>query len=205
MKGHNTDRFFSVHLVTLVQVFFAVVIGGALIEFNDTIFAPEFSISFLSLLIVFLTSIMSWTGYHTSMGKYPYTHSISGILRLYSDVIIVVVYGFLLFSSTDSTDPHNIVLSNSYLFGFSGVFLLYIISGLLRRSEYNDKSASKTCLLRAFFITTLILAVSYPIIYINFNIDKLLLSQIFIWFPLLLMIVFRWWREWRKLDWRFPN
>jgi len=192
-----STKFFSEHLVTLVQVFFAVVIGGGLIEFHEILFSPKNTVPFWALIVVFATSIMSWTGYHTSMGKYPYTHTGFGILRLFSDIAIVIVYAFLLFAGTSHE-----ILAESYLLGFSIVFLLYVISGLFRRWEYRDKEASKTSLLVPFFISSVIVLALFMIILRYTDLDKSFVSRIFVGLPFLMMITFRWLREWSQLKWR---
>lgn len=190
-------KFFSDHLVTLVQVFFAVVIGGGLIEFRQILFSPQNAVPFWALIVVFVTSIMSWTGYHTSMGKYLYTHTGFGILRLFTDILIVIAYAFLLFAGTRQE-----ILAESYLWGFSAVFLLYVISGLFRRWEYRDKEASKTSLLMGFLISSILVSALFMILLRYMDLDKSLISRIFVWLPLLMMIAFRWLREWSQLKWR---
>ena len=190
-------KFFSDHLVTLVQVFFAVVIGGGLIEFHEIIFSPQNAVPFWALIVVFVTSIMSWTGYHTSMGQYPYTHTGFGILRLFSDIFIVIVYAVLLFVGTSQG-----ILSEYYLWWFSAVFLLYVISGLCRRWEYRDKEASKTSVLVCFLISSVLVSALFMTILRYTDLDKNLMSRIFVWLPLLMMIAFRWIREWSQLKWR---
>lgn len=188
---------FSDRLVTLVQVIFAVVIGGGLIELHDILFSPENAITFWALIVVFLTAIMSWTGYHSSMERYPYTYTGFGIFRLFFDILIVATYVFLLFVGNSKE-----MLSELYLVGFSFVFLLYIGSGLSRRAEYRDKIASWTSLLVPFFIASVIVAVLFIALLRYTHFDKILVSQIFVGFPFLMMIAFRFLREWTHLKWR---
>lgn len=198
MKLTNANiKFFSDHLVTLVQVFFAVVIGGGIIEFHKILFSPQDTIAFWALIVVFVTSIMSWTGYHTSMGKYPYTHTGFGILRLFFDIFIVIAYAFLLFAGTSQK-----ILAESYLWGFSVVFLFYVISGLFRRWEYRSREASRTFLLVCFLFSSILVSSLFMIIIRYTELDKSLISRIFVWLPLVTMLTFRWLREWSTIKWR---
>jgi len=159
LKMSSNQTFYSNSLVILIQVFFAVVVGAGLIEFHSVIFAPQDTIPFYALIVVFITAITSWTGYHASMKKYPYTHTLSGMLRLYCDIFIVVAYSFLLFAGTSKE-----LLAESYLVGFSVVFLLYIGSGLFRRAEYKTKEASETPLLLIFFILSTVVTIAFVLL-----------------------------------------
>ncbi len=188
---------FSERLVTLVQVVFAVVIGGGLIEFHEILSPPKNTIAFWALVGVYVTSIMSWTGYHSRMEQYPYTPTKLGIFRLYTDMLIVIFYAFLLFAGTSQNTS-----MESYLWGFSSVFLLYIVSGQLRRKEYNDKRASKQMLLWVFFGALFVVASLFTILIHCTRVDITLLDWIFVFLPLLIMISFRLCHELIQLPWR---
>jgi len=197
-QNKNIDvKSFSNHLVTLVQVVFAVVIGGGLIQFHEFLFPPKNTIASFALIAVYATSIMSWAGYHHRMEEYPYTHTKFGIGRLNVDIFIVVMYAFLLFAGTrqgQSIEP--------YLWGFSVVFLLYVVSGWLRRKEYNDPKATRLGLLvKFFFAYSLSVPSLFRILNCYTGVSTILLSQIFVWLPLLVMLIFRSY-EWKKLRWR---
>jgi len=187
---------FSDRLVTLVQVVFAVVIGGGLIQFHEILLPPKVTtITFWALFGVYVTSIMSWTGYHVRMEQFPYTHTKFGIFRLYTDILIVIVYAFLLFAGT--RQGQSIV---SYLCGFSGVFLLYVVSGWLRCREYNDPKASKLRLLIGFFLGfSLLVPLPFAILTYYTGVSAIFLNPIFVGLPLLTMLILRLWHELIKL------
>lgn len=194
--GQNREvdkKSFSDRLVTLVQVVFAVVIGGGLIEFREILFPPKGTIALYALIAVYATAIMSWAGYHYRMEQYPYTHTKLGIWRLFIDILIVITYAFLLFAgTTQAIEP--------YLWGFSVVFLWYVISGLLRCKEYAEPEASRLRLLIKFFYTySLSVPLLFRILTCYAGVSTILLSQIFVWFPLVAMLIFRWRHEWKEL------
>lgn len=188
---------FSNRLVTLVQVVFAVVIGGGLIQFHEILFPPKNTIAFYALVGVYATSITSWTGYHYRMERHPYTRTRLGVLRLFTDIFIVTTYAFLLFAGAKQGES-----IESYLWGFSVVFLLYVISGWLRRREYSDPEASKLRLLIIFFFGFLTVPSLYRGLTWYAGVSAIFLSPIFVWFPLVAMLIFRWRHEWKELRWR---
>jgi hypothetical protein len=188
---------YSDQLLRLVQVVFAVVLGGGLIEFNEILFPPQFSsIAFWALIGVYTTSIMSWTGYHKRATEYNYTHTRFGILRLCSDILIVIMYAFLMFIGTKQHQP-----IECYLWIFSVVFTLYIISGWLRRKEHNDKKASSIKKLIYFWIASMVVSVLFTILFRCTSISVCILNWSFLFIPILLMIAFRYTHEWRDLKW----
>ena len=186
-KRNLKTNTFSDRLVTLVQVIFAVVIGGGLIEFGEFLFFPKNIIICYALIGVFLTSILSWTEYHARMEQYPYTPTKLGVFRLQADVFIVGTYAFLLFAGTRQEQS-----IESYLWGFSVVFLLYVLSGWLRRREHSDSGASRLRLLITYF---LVFSLSVPslfrILICCTDISTFYLNQVFVWLPLLAMLIFR--------------
>lgn len=191
---------FSNRLVTLVQVVFAVVIGGGLIQFHEFLLPPKFTIASFALIGVYVTSITSWAGYHHRMEQYPYTHTKLGIGRLNVDIFIVVMYAFLLFASTrqgQSIEP--------YLWGFSIVFLLYVGSGWLRRREYSDPGASDLKLLIKFFGFYLLVPLLFRILTQYADVSSIFLGNIFVWFPVSAMLIFRGCHDWIGLRWRFKD
>lgn len=196
-KTNPKANAFSDRLVTLVQVFFAVVIGGGLIEFHEILFPPKNTIAFWALFGVYVTSIMSWTGYHSRIDECPYVHSRIGILRLFTDILIVILYAFLLFAGASGGAS-----IESYLWGFSIIFLLYVVAGCLRRKEYRTKEASKMPLLVVFLICSLVVSSLFSILIRYTDLDIIILNWCFVFLPLLMMVAFRWCHEWSELNWR---
>ena len=138
-KNFDTNSY-SDRLLRLVQVVFAVVIGGSLIQFNEILFPPQCTIEFWALFGVYVSAIMSWAGYHHRMNEYPYTPTKFGVIRLFIDIFIVIIYAYLLFAGSGKEQT-----IEPYLWGFSFVFMAWIFSGLLRCLEHHDWKASKLC------------------------------------------------------------
>lgn len=192
---------YSDRLLRLVQVVYAVVIGGSLIYFNEILFPPHCTIEFGALFGVYLSAIMSWTGYHHRMGSFPYTPTKFGVFRLFVDIFIVIMYAYLLFAGSkqgQSIEP--------YLWGFSIVFFLWFISGLLRCIEHRDWGASELKTLAIFFLCYTFLVPSLFKILISFTgISTFLLNQVFVGFPLITMVIFRVTHDWCRLERRMPQ
>lgn len=189
------------HFVTFVEIFFAVVLGASILEFNEFLFPPDLtSRSFWALIVVYFAAVTSWTGWYSSVDKFPYTPSVAGYLRSLLDAVIVGTYAALLFfgSRVDSSLIY-------YLWSFSAVFVLYLVSGMVRRAEYHDPEASQTCLIICHGSVVLIAAIAYTVLH---TILPEVLSQLpsgvlwlFVLLPFPTMFSFRAWREWRNLPW----
>jgi 5'(3')-deoxyribonucleotidase len=198
------DGRFSHHFVTFVEIFFAVVLGASILRFNEFLFPPDLtSRSFWALIVVYFAAVTSWTGWHSSVDKCPYTRSVAGYLRSLLDAVIVGTYAALLFfgSRVDSSLIY-------YLWGFSAVFVLYFFSGMVRRAEYPEREpseVSKSYLIRRHGYVLLIAAIAYTVLY------KILPEFLFqlpsgvlwllVFLPLATMFSYRWWRGWRDLPW----
>lgn len=198
-SNHTGDNKRTRHFVSFVEIFFAVVLGTSIVdpEIRALLFPPALgSLSFWALIAVYLTAITSWAGWHKSTLKYPYTDSRLGELRSVADALIVVVYGSLLFFA--SRVGASLLW---YLLGFLTGFLLYFVSGILRRTEYRTKEASQIGLILEHCIPLIIAATAYVIL-------SKVLSQFpraalwaFVLFPLLTMAHYRWVRHWHELPW----
>lgn len=195
----NKDHGRFPHFVTFVEIFFAVVLGASILEpeIRALLFPPAFaSLSFWALVAVYFAAITSWTGWHKSTTEYPYSDSRIGEARSVVDALIVAVYGALLFFG--SRIDNFLFL---YLLGFVIVFLLYLVVGVMRRTEYHSKEASQIGLIVKHCIPLIIGATVCIIL-------SRVLSQFptaalwaFVLLPLLTMISYRWLRYWRKLPW----
>lgn len=199
------------HFRTFVEVFFAVVLGGSILEFHALLFPPHpYNPSFWALLAVYFTAVTSWIGWHKSTVKYPYTDSGAGHLRSVLDAVIVIVYAGLLFfgSSVDKSFSISNGINSSlcwYLWGFVIVFTLYWVVGRIRQLEYKAE-ASKPYLIRRHLYVALTTAIIHAILYSRF---PSILNQlptpvlwIFVFIPFATMMSFRLLREWRNLSWR---
>lgn len=133
------------HFVTFVEIFFAVVLGASIVdpEIRTLLFPPaSASLSFWALITVYFTAITSWTGWHKSTIKYPYSDSRLGEVRSVVDAIIVATYAALLFFGSRVGGGADKYLSG-YLWGFVIVFALYYFVGKVRCADYHTPQASK--------------------------------------------------------------
>lgn len=165
----------SSDFVALVNIIFGVTMTQGFVIYRDTIVSPELSPESLSLVLVYCTIILSWIGYHQSVSKYPYNRTIWSRIRLAGDVIILVVYAFLIFVALD---PQRV------LSGLALVFVLYVFNGFVRWREWSDRKVSHPILSLEFAIGFVILALAYWLLhgsdYIEVRYSIVLLS----FFPL---------------------
>lgn len=205
------------HFITFVEIFFAVVLGASILEFYKFLFPPDLtSPSFWAIVTVYFVAVTSWIGWHKSVTEFPYTDSGAGYIRSMLDAIIVGTYVALLFfgSNIDKvfSDSRNNDALLYFLWGFFLIFLIYYISGRIRRAEYTEREpdqVSKLHLIRRHGYILALIAIVYTVLY---NIMPEVLSQapkgvlwLFTMIPLATMVSFRSWREWRNLPWTVSN
>jgi len=192
--------------ITFVEIIFAVVLGASVLYFHEFLFPPDLSnLSPWALFTAYFTAITSWFGWHKSTIKYPYTVSWAGQIRAILDAIIVVTYVAILFFGSKAGSTTTNVANMAcllYLWGFVTVFSLYIVTGMLRRTEYHDPEASKIRLLISHGTAVLLGAIAYTII---LKVWPQFLTTAVLWVSVLLqlmiMATFRILREWRDLPW----
>jgi len=186
----------SERFVAFVQLFFAVALAASLLQFDDILFPPDpGNISFWALLTVYLTAITSWTGWHKSTLNYPYTESRVAILRAFLDATVVGTYIALLFIGSRAT--HSL---GGYLFGFTLIFVLYLVLGLIRRSEHGPE-ASEPRLIIHHGVAMFAVFVAYVVWSRGFSPVPDPAAWIFVFLPLVIIVRYRWLREWRRLPW----
>lgn len=199
-KGDNK---LPLHFVTFVEIFFGVVLGASLVdpEIRVLLFPPAFaSLSFWALVTVYFTAITSWTGWHKSTMKYPYSDSRLGEVRSVVDAIIVATYAALLFFGSRVGGEADKYLSG-YLWGFVTVFALYYFVGKVRCADYHTPQASKPHLIVRHGVALLIVASTYTVLsHTSFRFPVASL-WVLVLLPLATMISYRWFREWCKLPW----
>lgn len=117
----------------LVDIVFAVVIGESVVRYGSWLLPPRPSVALLALGGVYVTVILSWTGYHRSLLKFPYADSPHSLFRLFADFGIVLAYALML-DQVDAIDQAGEI--RPYLALYILVFLGYILSGALRLKEY---------------------------------------------------------------------
>src|SRR2546428_1323530 len=120
--------------VRLVDVIFGVIMAQGFVRYSETITNPKFSLATGSLVLAYTTVILSWIGYHKSVIGYPYNTSVWSRIRLVSDVLILVLYSYLVFVA----QTLQFVLG-----GLVVVFGLYALTGLIRIIEWKDRKVSQ--------------------------------------------------------------
>lgn len=134
----------SEYFVKLVDIIFGLTITQSFLLYKETILSPTFSVETLSLILVYFTIVLSWIGYHKSILYYPYNKSSWSRFRLLLDILILLLYTYLVFVGQDLT---------KVLLGLVAVFIVYLINGACRVLEWHDGKVSKYWLsaLFAFF------------------------------------------------------
>jgi hypothetical protein len=195
MKPEDTQSNISESLIIFVDIIFGVVIAESFAQYHDSLFHPSLPPSpiFAGLLTVYIVTVMSWIGYHSSVTKYPYKNSNLAKLRFSIDLVIVAMYAYLFYSvGTFETNPD----LSSYLLGFPIIFTLYIASGLIKQKEYNDE-ASKQRLLRACLVVFILMYCIYHFLVLPLWFSYLWpLNWVFILLPLIVNAEYRRRRGW---------
>ncbi len=205
--GHHKDSLLNEkltqHFVTFVEILFAVALGSSIWEFRTYLFHPNLqSPSFWALVSVYFTAVTSWIGWHKSTTKYPYTNSRAGYFRSILDAFIVATYVALLFFGSQVSFVANEGKQSLgfYLWGFVVVFGFYYVSGSVRKTEYGEE-ASKTELIIKYGVLLLVGSVVYMILSDMLSSKYGWLLWLFVSLPLVVMIIYRWEREWHDLPW----
>jgi 5'(3')-deoxyribonucleotidase len=96
--------------------------------------SPNISLENITLVLVYATIILSWVGYHKSILRYPYNKSRWSRFRLFFDIVILLLYSYLVFVGQDLP---------RVLLGLAAIFFVYSIDGLIRIREWRDSKVSK--------------------------------------------------------------
>jgi len=135
----DLDLNVSNHLIGLVDILFAVAVGGSfpklVFNYSDISISslPSHEAFFaypnMALFIAYYMVILSWIGYHSMIEKFPYRYkTLTGIARFMEDVFIVFIYIILMYSRKDS---------NIFIFWLIIIFILYGLNDCFRASEHN--------------------------------------------------------------------
>ncbi len=199
MSAFNSPTRVSDHLVRLVEFVFALVIATSLLEYKDLVldpFAPRHSLALLALAVVYMTTIFSWIDYHRSMELNPYLMHLHALrrnqqldlLRLITDLLIVVVYTYLLFSISPFRESPTADIRR-HLIGYFLVFLLYLLSGIPRILTYG-KVASRWKLLFLFCSLYFLQFLAYRLVVSDWGVSKTT-NLSFVAITALLMLAYR--------------
>jgi 5'(3')-deoxyribonucleotidase len=135
----------SDYFVRLVDIIFGFILAQGFVLYRARIIEPNLSVNSVSLLLVNATVLLSWVGYHRSVNAFPYNATFVSKVRLTFDLLILVVYSYLVFVVEDLS---------RVLIGLFAVFFLYVVTGVIRTREWHDRKASRLRL-------SIIIAVAY--------------------------------------------
>lgn len=164
----DRDRRISDQLVRMVQIVFGLVLAQGLLLNQEVILHPfneKNIVPLCALASIFIMTFFSWVDWHTTMELNPYnvnTHyhyRYAELMRLGLDLLVVIVYAYLLFSIEEIKKSPTEGIS-SFLLGFIFIFILYFFSGLTRIITYG-RVASKLRLITVFGLLYLLLYVEY--------------------------------------------
>jgi len=165
----DQDKKVSDQLVRLIQIIFGFVLAQSISRYEEIFLHPlnrNHFLAALAIITIFLTTVLSWIDWHITMGLRPYNFNprdrrwrIIDEFRLFSDMIVVIVYAYVLLTIKDfSSDPRADI--SGYLLGFFFIFLGYFFSGYLRRLSYG-RLASQLGIIIVFGIFYLLLFLAY--------------------------------------------
>lgn len=181
------------------MIVFSIVLGASLLEFNDYLFPPDPSekVSW-ALFSTYLLAASSLEAWDQTVRDYPYTLSRFGRLRAIADAANVAAYAALLFISTNVDET-----LAGYLGGMLFVFVLYIVSGLLRRWEYDEKGASRPQKIIGQAVIFLALWAIY-VMWDQISDIPSTVTWFFLLAPVPVIMSLRWFRTWKEYGWRKP-
>lgn len=187
-----SDRF-----VQFVDIVFGVVVAQSFARYDWLIANPPSSwFLFSALLTVYITTVLSWIGYHRSMHRYPYeAASFIAWLRMLADLLIVSVYAFLLFSLEPLKEGPATSRLDGYLLGYFAMFVCYLASGFARIWETSDSQASKWTGLLVFALYYLVLVLAYPYALTRLAITAELINWFFLVACPVPYVLYRIWRQ----------
>ncbi len=197
------DRDISRHLVGLVQIVFGVVLAGSLSTFEDAIVSPlSHVVAVLALVTVYATVVLSWIDWHTTMELNPYRVSKRDPRRrleygrLFTDLLIVVVYSYLLFTAKPSIDDPSAELS-SHVWGYAAVFVLYLLGGVIRRAIHG-RIASDLTAISGGLVAFVVLSCSYSRLFGVWPVSPALFNGLTLAVVFLVMVLYRLMRARRR-------
>jgi hypothetical protein len=149
-------RRISDQLVRLVQVFFGVVAGQGLVLYHEVVVSPlqhNRIPAALALTSIYVMIVWSWIDWNSTMDDRPYDFRSRARTtlgrwqtrferwRLYSDIVIVVLYSYMLFQVAPLVNHPNFDI-RYLLLGYPLVFALYLVSGELRILRYGRPASN---------------------------------------------------------------
>jgi 5'(3')-deoxyribonucleotidase len=162
----RVDSSISDSFVRLVDVIFGVIMAQGFVIYRSEITEPSFSVGNGSLILVYATIVLSWIGYHKSTVGYPYNKTLWSRFRLFLDILILVLYAYLVFVAENFA---------AVLIGLVAVFLLYAITGAIRIVEWKDKKVGKPGL-------SILFAIAFSLEFVAITYCQLCIIRLGYWF-----------------------
>jgi hypothetical protein len=200
------QRDLSRQLIVLVDVLYALVlVGGAeayrsLFTMGDEFqHVSRFLPVVLALVLIYFTTIHSFIDYHLASEDQPYQfldrlRRRFDLGRFYLDILIVALYSFALLKSHVLLQSPGADLTPVFL-TFPGLFLLFLLWGVLRERTAKDAQPYSPRLLFMTLITYFLLAVAYACTSNGWAGNAEFLAA-----ALLIMLLYRW-MNWRQNRW----
>lgn len=167
-----------------IKLLFALVLAKGLVMYKEIVlnpFLPQNRLAAAGLLVIYLTTLLSWIDFSDTMDANPYIFSRKWKkirwfekFRFGVDIFIVFLYAYLLFSvESFQKDPEANI--HKYLLGFAGVFFLYYISGVVRVLVHGWRASRRLLIFGIFVVFVLIMGV-YSKCYLYDWVPKMLLN-----------------------------
>lgn len=133
--------------ISLVQIFFAVVLGASILEFRGNLFPPDFTnLNFWALFTVYFTTFGTWYAWQAFTRRAPYVDSSLSRLRSLIESFCIIVYALLLYAAT--LVPEHFF---AYLWGFAIVYGLYFTNTAVRYSDLHRPEPLRIMLIHGCF------------------------------------------------------
>jgi len=143
--------------INLVQIFFAVVLGGSILEFRESIFPPQgTSLNFWALFVVYIFIFATWFSWQVMTSRVPYIASFWSRLRSLLEAFCIVVYAYLLYMGTLLPDHFF-----GYLWGFVVVYGIYVVAAKVRQRDSHHPEPTRIMFTHGVF--QLIASIAYTI------------------------------------------
>lgn len=154
----------STRLFWVIQTIFGFIIGRSFYDYGSFLIPPfsgDLVTMLLALASVYVCVLWSWVDFSYTLVVSPY--NLQGNpgekYRFLSDLFIVLIYSYLLlYLDYIKKNPTDRILG--FFVAFSVLYFGYVMSGLLRRTQYGPR-ASRIRLILVFFGLFTVLAIAY--------------------------------------------
>lgn len=114
-------------LFWVVQILFGLVFVQGLVIYKNIILEPfqgTNSFAFYALITLYISTLLSWIDFSSTIDLNPYGRNWYGVIRFFSDVTIVCLYATALFSIQKIHEFYDI---SYYLRLFVFIYLAYLV------------------------------------------------------------------------------